>query len=161
VFNVQAEDPASSDAVILVDELSAILARLTGDSGASSFDPDDVRVDRACFVVARNSLGEAVGCGAFRPLELGVAELKRMYARAGTFGVGYAVLVDLEARARALGYKALRLETRRVNRRAVLFSEKMAMHLCPTTGAMRETTKQCASRSGCERRKAQVSAGAF
>jgi len=38
--------------------------------------------------VARTIDGEAVGCGAFRPLHDGVAEAKRMYSRAGTIGVG-------------------------------------------------------------------------
>lgn len=119
---------------MLVNELSAILARLTGDSGASSFDPNDVRVPRACFVVARNSLGQAVGCGAFRPLESDVAELKRMYARPGTSGLGHAVLANLEARARCLGYKALRLETRHVNRRAVSFYLKNGYTSIPNFG---------------------------
>lgn len=62
-----------------------------------------------------------MGCGGYRPLEPGVAEIKRMYARPGTRGVGAALLAALERRARADGYAAVRLETRRVNGRAVAF----------------------------------------
>ena len=54
----------------------------------------------------------------------GVGEVKRMFARPGTQGVGSAVLHFLEQEATQLGYTALRLETRRVNERAVAFYER-------------------------------------
>lgn len=107
-----------------MEELSETLARITGDSGKASFDPDDVHSNSARFVVARNGNGEALGCGAFRPLQEGIAELKRMYSRPGTTGVGSAILAFLESEASALGYKALWLETRIVNERAVSFYER-------------------------------------
>lgn len=107
-----------------MEELSETLARITGDSGKASFDPDDVRSNSARFVVARNGNGEALGCGAFRPLQEGIAELKRMYSRPGTTGVGSAILAFLESEASALGYKALWLETRIANERAVSFYER-------------------------------------
>lgn len=115
------EDPSSDDARALLAELSASLASITGDSGAASFQVDDVRGAAGRFVVARDAQGRALGCGAIRPLREGVAELKRMYARPGTRGVGTAVLTHLEQAAAALGYHALWLETRLVNSRAVGF----------------------------------------
>jgi ribosomal protein S18 acetylase RimI-like enzyme len=122
---VQAADPGAPEAMLLMAELSAVLAAVTGDSGQSSFDADDVRGPLACFAVARNAQGEAVGCGAFRPLEGGVAEVKRMYARRGHAGagggIGTAVLAFLEKEAAARGYVALRLSTRRINALAVAF----------------------------------------
>lgn len=118
---IRAEDPASPDAAALIDELSAALAAITGDSGRASFDPADVRVPGALFVVARDPGGQAVGCGAFRPLAQDTAEVKRMYARPGTRGVGRALLAHLEAQAAMLGYRALWLETRAVNQRARRF----------------------------------------
>ncbi|WP_284197076.1 GNAT family N-acetyltransferase [Chitinimonas prasina] len=121
MLHIQAEDPASLDAQLLMDELSAVLAHITGDSGRASFDPDDVRAANAAFVVARNNTGQAVGCGAFRPLGDGIAEIKRMYSRPGHQGVGSAILAHLEERARTLGYQTLWLETRKVNERAVGF----------------------------------------
>ena len=116
-------DPASPEAAVLLEELSASLASITGDSGRSSFDAQDVRVTGALFVLASDERGQALGCGAFRPLSEGVAEVKRMYARAHT-GAGAAVLAYLEAAARDYGYHHLRLETRLVNQRAVAFYEK-------------------------------------
>jgi ribosomal protein S18 acetylase RimI-like enzyme len=115
------EDPAAPESILLMEELSTTLEAITGDGGKASFDVEDVRGPAACFVVARDAGGAAVGCGAFRPLQPGVAEIKRMYARHGTTGVGSAVLRFLEAEAAALGYQALWLETRLVNRRAVDF----------------------------------------
>jgi ribosomal protein S18 acetylase RimI-like enzyme len=117
------EDPTAPESVLLMAELSTALEAITGDSGRASFDPDDVRGPAACFVVARSDSGAALGCGAFRPLEPGVAEIKRMYARHGTSGVGSAVLRYLEGEAQALGYQAVWLETRLVNRRALDFYE--------------------------------------
>jgi ribosomal protein S18 acetylase RimI-like enzyme len=121
MVTIRAEDPATPDAVGLTDELSTALAAITGDSGRSSFDPDDVRVPGSLFVVARDASGLAVGCGACRPLAADIAEVKRMYARPGNRGVGSAVLAHLEAQAVTMGYRALWLETRAVNHRAVRF----------------------------------------
>jgi GNAT superfamily N-acetyltransferase len=122
-IQLQQEDPSAPDSLRLMDELSTTLEAITGDSGKASFDADDVRGPSACFVVARDGNGTAVGCGAFRPLQPGVAEIKRMYARHGTTGVGSVVLRFLEDEAAALGYQAIWLETRLVNRRAVDFYE--------------------------------------
>ena len=112
------EIPADSAlATELMDELNHSLAGLSGDSGASAFDP-------ACcelFVVAQDGQGQGLGCGALRPLQDGVAELKRMYARPGTQGVGSALLAQLEQSAAQRGYRALWLETRRINERALAF----------------------------------------
>ncbi|NEX93707.1 GNAT family N-acetyltransferase [Caulobacter sp. 17J65-9] len=116
--------PDDPEAAAVLDRLSEALAAITGDSGRGSFDPADVGVDRAVFVVARDGDGAPVGCGAYRPLGPGVAELKRMYAAPGTKGVGAAVLQALTSRAMADGYGQLWLATRRVNVRAVRFYEK-------------------------------------
>ena len=118
---ITACDPGSAEAQALVGELSAALAAITGDSGASSFSVDDVRVARSLFVLASGDDGALLGCGALRPLEGDVGEIKRMYARPGTRGVGAALLAHLEREARGFGYRELWLETRRVNARAVAF----------------------------------------
>ncbi len=78
--SIAREDPCATDSVTLLEELSAALAAITGDSGKASFDPDDVRVPGAAFVLARSADGLAIGCGAIRPLAAGIAEVKRMYA---------------------------------------------------------------------------------
>ncbi len=120
-IHVTLEDPAGADAQALVAELSVALEAITGATGQASFDPGDVRGDRAGFALARDARGHALGCGALRPLTADCAELKRMFARPGTRGVGAALLHFLERRAAGWGYVALRLSTRRVNERAVAF----------------------------------------
>lgn len=124
---VQAEDLAGPDARALVAELSATLLAITGASGQASFDVADVCAARACFAIARDGGGRALGCGALRPFDVtmpGIGEIKRMFARPGMGGVGSAVLRFLEQEALRLGYIDLRLETRRVNVRAVAFYER-------------------------------------
>jgi GNAT superfamily N-acetyltransferase len=120
-LHVAIEDPLSPDAAALMDELTRTLTRITGEGGAASFDVADVCAPGGMFVVARSPRGEPLGCGAIRPLSERVGEVKRMYARPGKRGVGSAVLAFLEARARSLGYRALWLETRRVNTAASAF----------------------------------------
>lgn len=134
MFTITHEDPASPAAAQLIDALSETLAKITGDSGKSSFDPNDVRGSRARFVVARTSTGTPVGCGAFRPIDESTAEVKRMYAIPGLSGVGGAVLSHLENEAKLLGYSQLWLETRIVNQRAVAFYEKKGYSRIPNFG---------------------------
>ena len=134
MYIVTNEDPASPSAASLIEALSETLVKITGDSGKSSFDPNDVRGSRARFVVARTSAGTSVGCGAFRPIEESVAEVKRMYAAPGTSGVGSAVLAHLEREARGLGFAQLWLETRLVNQRAVCFYERKGYVRIPNFG---------------------------
>ena len=121
MLRIRGEDPGTPDAAALIEELSSALKDITGDSGKSSFDADDVRAAGARFIVARDADGVAVGCGALRPLADGVAELKRMYARPGNRGAGSALLAFLEGEAATLGYRAIWLSTRAVNERAVQF----------------------------------------
>ncbi|TCM22419.1 acetyltransferase (GNAT) family protein [Novosphingobium sp. PhB165] len=121
MVRVEPCDPRDPHAVSVMERLSRVLNAITGDGGTSSFDPADVLVSRALFVVARDEHGAAIGCGAYRPLEGDVAEIKRMYAEHGS---GAAILSHLEAAARADGYGAAWLSTRRVNARAVSFYER-------------------------------------
>ena len=122
------------DARVLVEELSEALAAITGDSGKASYSPDDARVARSLFVVARGDDGKLLGCGALRPLEGVVGEVKRMYARPGTKGVGAALLAHIEQAALGFGYRELWMETRRVNARAVGFYQKHGYGEIPNYG---------------------------
>ena len=117
------ENPNSFDAINLMNELSESLEAITGNNGRGSFNIDDVCVPRALFVIARNQAGEALGCGAIRPIDEKVAEVKRMYAKIRGIGVGTKILDYLESKAYNLGYSEFWLETRLVNKQAVLFYE--------------------------------------
>lgn len=122
----------------LLAELSDTLAQLTGDSGAQSFSVDDLQHEGTCLAVARDEGGRLWGCGVLRPLgvEEGgtVVELKRMFARAGSRGVGNAVLEFLETEAQRRHYSVIRLSTRRVNQRAVNFYTRRAYRPCAPWG---------------------------
>lgn len=124
----------SPDALMLLEALSKTLETITGSSGKASFDPAEMQGERTCFVIARNASGEPVGCGAIRPLQEDIAELKRMYAVPGYQGIGSAVLAHLEHAARQLGYRTIWLETRKVNTRAVAFYARNGYALIPNYG---------------------------
>ncbi|WP_312436487.1 GNAT family N-acetyltransferase [Janthinobacterium sp.] len=123
---IAAASASSPEALLLQDELSAVLQQLSGDSGRASFDaeaPDE----RGGFYLARNSAGQLLGCAALRPLgeaDSTTGELKRMFARPGNTGVGAALLAHAEVQARQLGYRAVYLSTRVINTRAVAFYRK-------------------------------------
>lgn len=120
--------PNTQDAISLIEQLSNSLEVITGDSGKNSFNSNDVCVPRSLFVVAYNEDGEAIGCGAIRPINEDVAEVKRMFAKTKAIGVGSEILHYLENYAQKLGYSALWLETRLINKRAVSFYEKKGYH---------------------------------
>jgi ribosomal protein S18 acetylase RimI-like enzyme len=120
-ISIQEEDSASPDAASLLDELSAELEALTGSTGIGSFSFSDLDRPRAVFAIARDESGNAVGCGAIRPMDESTAEVKRIYAREKGRGIGSLIMAFLERRAEELGYTALKLETRMLNTRAVIF----------------------------------------
>mgnify|MGYP003393319091 CR=1 FL=1 len=69
--------PLLPEAACLLDELSAELERNTGRDGRGSFSLTDVMSPRSVFVVAYD--GETpVGCGALRPVNDNICEVKRM-----------------------------------------------------------------------------------
>lgn len=126
--------PNAPDALLLMDELSSCLENITGSTGKNSFNPEDVNVLRSLFVLAYDENGEAVGCGAIRPIYENIAEVKRVYARTKAAGIGTEILRYLEVQAQAMGYSALWLETRLMNNRAVSFYENKGYHRIPNYG---------------------------
>jgi putative acetyltransferase len=111
-IKVTIENPHSPAARLLIERLSADLGARYGDDGSGSFSPDDILVPGAAFVIARLA-GEAVGCGALRPLREAIGEIKRMYVepRARGCGIARMILRELETIAEAAGYNAVWLET--------------------------------------------------
>lgn len=114
-LTVDAVDPRGPVARQLLEALTREIAAIyadRGDDGNGGFSVTDLDVPRAVFVVASIS-GEPVGCGALRPHDDGICEVKRMFTVPAWRGHGVAavVLADLERRARRFGYTAVRLET--------------------------------------------------
>jgi GNAT superfamily N-acetyltransferase len=124
MVTIEKADPLSPESQRLIERLSTELAEITGDNGKSNFTTDDMRSDKALWVLARETSGEATGCGALRPLSDNIAEIKRMFSTRKTPGVGTLLLNFLEMSARHLGYAEIRLETRLINHRAVAFYQK-------------------------------------
>jgi GNAT superfamily N-acetyltransferase len=111
-ISVTAENPQGEVATRLVENLSSELGALYGDDGSGAFNPKEVQVPGGAFIVAW--LGDRpVGCGALRPLERDVVEVKRMFVEkdARRQGVARKILAQLEFIAAQYRYRALRLET--------------------------------------------------
>ena len=133
-FTIIVESIATPDATRLLKELSSALESITGNSGTASFDADAMSDPRACFAVARNADGVAVGCGAIRPLDANTAEMKRVYARTPHSGVGGQIVAFLERKAAELGFEAIALETRTINTKAVSFYLRNGYSIIPNYG---------------------------
>jgi GNAT superfamily N-acetyltransferase len=106
---VAVDDPRAR---ALQDRQIAEMAQRYGGGGPAPLHGDEFEPPAGCFVMA--TLDDvAVGCGGFRPLGPGVAEVKRMYVdpTVRRRRVGARLLAFLEERARAAGYREMWLET--------------------------------------------------
>ncbi|MFV3127559.1 GNAT family N-acetyltransferase [Niveispirillum sp. KHB5.9] len=132
-LTVAAASPDDPDALPLIDALSADLAARFGSDGRGGLAGWTDVADRSIFALARLD-GVPVGCGAVRPFDGRVGEIKRMYAVPCGAGVGAVVLAFLEEAARGLGYERLLLETRWANDRAVAFYRRHGYRLAANYG---------------------------
>lgn len=110
--SIEPEDPRSLLASGLVAELWDELVRRYGDDDGQPFRAEDVAGPRSCFLILYWN-GEPAGCGGLKELDQETGEVKRMYVRpvARGHGLGRMLLLELEERARAFGYRRLKLET--------------------------------------------------
>jgi len=111
-LRVRAEAIDQEEAVELVRELDAHLEALYPPQSRHGLNLEALRAGNVRFAIARDESGQAHGCGAV-VFKDGFAELKRMYTRPSSrgLGVGAAVIAFLEQQARDMGYTVLRLET--------------------------------------------------
>ncbi|MCB9460821.1 MAG: GNAT family N-acetyltransferase [Anaerolineaceae bacterium] len=131
-LTIEPEAANSPLAKQLIAELSAELGAIYGDDGSGGFDPSDVMVPRAAFVVAWVD-GEAVGCGALRPMpDATIAEIKRVYVRQDMRGQGISrkIMEFLEAIAHQYSYTGLMLETGIQQPAAMALYENMGYSRC-------------------------------
>src|SRR5215472_1550680 len=114
ILEIRAAEPRSPEAEALIRALSEELAQRYDyvDDGSGNFRPEDVVIERAGFLIGWAG-AKAVACGAFRPIEPEVAEIKRMFVLPEHRGRGYAkaILAELEHRAFESGYTSVRLGT--------------------------------------------------
>jgi GNAT superfamily N-acetyltransferase len=106
--------PAADLLQALNDEYDAAAGRAL--AGGPSAEPSDFAPPGGTFLVAYEE-DRAIACGGLKTVAPGIAEIKRMYVvpQARRRGVGRALLVALEDRARAMGFASVRLDCERHN----------------------------------------------
>ncbi len=106
------ESPDQPDVIALIADLDAYQDTLYPPESRHALDIASLKQSNVLFVVARDSEGKAIGCGAI-VLKPEFGELKRMYIspRGRGQGVARKLLTTLELRAVDSGCKVIRLET--------------------------------------------------
>ena len=107
-------DPQGQDALVLLHQ-AAIEARELYPEYHHTGDPwptNSATPARGIYLIAYVD-GEPVACGAFRPLEDTIVEVRRMFVvkSARRHGLGRTILRALEEAASRFGYRLMRLET--------------------------------------------------
>lgn len=106
------ESPRQADAIALIAELDAYQDALYPPESRHQLDLSQVDEQGLLFVMARDGLGQAIGCGA---LVLGThyGEIKRVYVRPQQrkSGTARAILRQLEEAALAAGCIVVKLES--------------------------------------------------
>jgi GNAT superfamily N-acetyltransferase len=121
---IERVDPASAEARWCISQYFAELSERfdTGFDPAQSIpmEDDELRPPRGAFVVA-SADGEPIACGAVKPISRRIGYLKRMWVDSSVRGLGFGrrILFALEAEAKALGFRTLRLETNRALTEAI------------------------------------------
>ncbi|AOJ41353.1 GCN5 family acetyltransferase [Burkholderia lata] len=106
------ESPDQPDVIALIADLDAYQDTLYPPESRHALDIASLKQSNVLFAVARDSEGQAIGCGAI-VLYPKFGELKRMYVspRGRGKGVARKLMTMLELRAVDSGCKVIRLET--------------------------------------------------
>ena len=120
----------SVDSKALLQELNEVLIGTLGHDGTLHVCPEDFGQNKAFFLVGYEC-GAPVCCAGVRVLDDETGEVKRVYARTRSRGVGAALMAAVEDEARALGYRRLVLECRGGNPRAIAFYLRNGYSVCP------------------------------
>jgi putative acetyltransferase len=103
--------PTGSEARAIMDQLDRELLTFYPHTQVHGIDAPEFERGGGYFVLAREDA--VIGCGAFRPLERGCAEIKRMFVspEARRRGVARKILRHLEGEIRRRGLLSIVLET--------------------------------------------------
>lgn len=136
---VAAGDPLAADVVALLAASEELASALYPQESVHLLPRAALADDHVRFLVARDGLGRALGCGALVLEGGGFGELKRMFvaAHARRRGVGRALLAGLDAEAAAHGLHTLRLETGVAQPEALALYRAAGFGACPPFGAYR------------------------
>jgi hypothetical protein len=130
IFSVRSEDPNSSDAQALLDEMAAIDSVFGSIGGTRPFASFSLP-GRSVLLLVRDSAGVPFGCGALVPASHHVAGVYGPYCRLRREEVNEAVLRRLEKAAAQFGFVALTIEVGEHNHRMLAFFK--ARGFLPTT----------------------------
>ncbi len=139
-LNVSAESPYDKECLDLLAQLRTELSEKYPDElRGTPLIPEELTASGAAFLVARRN-GKPLGCGAIRPFEPGVAEIKRMFVvhQARGSGIGRVILQSLEAFAKKFGYRSVRLETGLKQPEAISLYQSAGYHRAPCYGPYRK-----------------------
>lgn len=133
----EAVDPQHPEALRLLAEAAVEVRALYPELHDADAPPpgNSPAVARSAYLLARDG-ARYIGCGALRPIEPDVAEVRRMFVSAAyrRQGVARALLAQLEKRAVKLGYEVLRLETGNRQAPAMALYEACGFERIPAFG---------------------------
>lgn len=132
-ISIKMVNPDDEKVLAITEELSENLYLRFGSDGKNSFQDWENENSKFVFVIAEIN-SEIVGCGAIRPIDQNIGEVKRMYAKYPGKKIGQTILGFLENEAVNLGYTNLVLETRVKNESAVQFYQKQGYKVIPNYG---------------------------
>lgn len=133
IIFIKITNPDDEKVLAITEELSENLYLRFGSDGKNSFQDWQNDNSRFVFVIAEIN-NEIVGCGAIRPIDQNIGEVKRMYSKYPGKKIGTMILTFLEDKAATLGYTDLVLETRVKNKSAIAFYHKQDYKTIPNYG---------------------------
>jgi len=136
-ISIEIISPNDEKASSIIDELSSNLFVRFGSDGKNSFTDWENDNFKFVFAVAVQN-DKIVGCGAIRPIDEHIAEVKRMYSKLPRKRIGQMILSFLEEKAKIIGYTNLILETRRKNDEAVSFYQKQGYKVISNYGKYKD-----------------------
>lgn len=132
-ISIKITNPNDEKVLAIIEELSANLYLRFGSDGKNSFTDWQYDNSKFVFIIAEID-NEIVGCGAIRPIDENIGEVKRMYSKFPGKRIGQTILSFLENKAKAIGYSDLVLETRVKNQEATQFYQKQGYKVIPNYG---------------------------
>ncbi len=135
MVQIAIEDPRQPEVATLIDALDAFSSSLYPPESNHLVDIEELAKPDVVFFVARQD-GRAIGCGAFRKIESGHGEIKRMYVphEARGRGLGRVILDTIEGEAKRRGVRRLSLETGIHNHDAINLYRRAGYEDCPAFG---------------------------
>lgn len=132
-ISIKITNPNDEKVLTITEELSTNLYLRFGSDGKNSFTDWQYDNSKFVFVIAEID-NKIVGCGAIRPIDENIGEVKRMYSKFPGKRIGQTILSFLENKAKAIGYSDLVLETRVKNQEATQFYQKQGYKVIPNYG---------------------------